>query len=63
MYCSSYWEDKQRCIARLTRKTSRRIGGFSKKNLQNKGFSAMFHVKPLLYKAFDTKELRAFCIK
>ena len=63
MYCSSYWEDKQRCIARLTRKTSSRIGGFSKKNLQNKGFSAMFHVKPLLHKAFDTKELRAFCIK
>ena len=23
----------------------------------------MFHVKPLLHKAFDTKELRAFCIK
>lgn len=63
MYCSSYWEDKQRCIARLTRKTSSRIGGFSKKNLQNKGFSAMFHVKPLLHKAFDIKDLRAFCIK
>ena len=63
MYCSSYWEDKQRYIARLTRKTNRRIGGFSKKNLRNKGFPAMFHVKPLLHKAFDTKELRAFCIK
>lgn len=23
----------------------------------------MFHVKPLLHKAFDIKELRAFCIK
>ena len=28
-----------------------------------KNVAAMFHVKPLLHKAFDIKELRAFCIK
>ena len=75
MYCSSYWEDKQKMSCSFGwedklkmyfpsyQEGEQKNRRFQQENLAKQGIPAMFHVKPHIHKAFGIKEVRFFSIK